>query len=116
MNGYEICKSAFLRLGFDNETEISLHKNNSARDLEFINQIAEDLNLSTLEELSQTPEWSKKEIQAVISGLTMMLSVYEGDTSKNQIFTTIYNARRAAILGKISKIEDTLPVSESGDI
>ena len=116
MNGYEIIKSAFLRLGLNNETEISLHGKTSKRDLEFINQIAEDLNIAPLKELSQTIEWTQKEIQAIISGVVMLLSFTECETEKNQFFTSVYNAKRASLLGEISKIEDTLPVSESGDI
>lgn len=116
MNGYEICKAAFLRLGLNSDTEIPLHSKTSKRDLEFVNHIADDLNLKPLEELSAEVEWSAKETQAVISGVAMMLSFTEGETAKNQLFTAIYNAKRAALLGKISKIEDTLPTSESGDV
>ena len=116
MNGYEICKAAHLRLGTDNPAEITLHNNTSKRDLEFINQIAEDLNLKPIAELSTKPDWDNKQIGAVISGVTMLMSFIDGETEKNRVFTAIYNAKRAALLGGIEKIKDTLPVSESGDI
>ena len=116
MNGYEICKAAFLRLGFDEDTQMPLASKDLKRNLEFINQIADDLNLKPLTELSQTPEWTSKQRQAVICGVAMLLGFTKGESSKNQLFTAIYNARRAAVLGSVSKIEDTLPVSESGEV
>ncbi len=116
MNGYEICKAAHLRLGYDNPQEITLHNNSSKRDLEFINQIAEDLNIKPLEELSEKTDWNSKQTTAVISGVAMLMSFIDGETEKNRVFTAIYNAKRASLLGGIEKIKDTLPVSESGDI
>ncbi len=116
MTGYEICKKAFLRLGLEGQNEVVLHKNTSFRDLEFINQIAEDLKLSPLEEMSAVPSWSYEELQAVICGVAMLLSFSEGENSKNQLYTSIYNAKRAALLGKVEKIEDTLPNAESGEV
>ena len=116
MNGYEICKTAFLRIGTENDTKTPIHSRSSNRDLEFINQIADDLNLKPLGQLSEIPNWSSKERQAVICGVAMLLSFTEGETAKNQLFTSIYNAKRAALLGSITKIEDRLPVSESGDV
>lgn len=115
MNGYEICKSAFLRLGFDNENEVSLHKNTTKRDFEFINQIAKDLNLTPIEAMSQEIVWNNKQTEAVISGVAMLLCFIEGENNKSQIFTSIYNARRASLLGETAKIKDTLPVAEGGD-
>ena len=116
MNGYEICKKAFLMMGFDNGNEIMLHNHNSARDFEMINQIASDLKLVCPNELSDETGWSDEETQAVISGVAMLLSFIEGEIVKNQWFTSVYNAKRAALLGRVEKIEDTLPVGESGDV
>lgn len=116
MNGYELCEKAFLRLGFDNENNISLHNRSSRRTLEFINQIAEDLKIKPLNELSEELELTREETEAVCSGVAMLFSLTEGETAKNQFYTDIYNAKRAAVLSKTLRIEDTLPTAESGDI
>lgn len=116
MNGYELCKRAFLRLGFDNQSDISLHNRKSRRHLEVVNQIAEDLKIKPLNELSEELVWTKEETEAVCSGVAMLLSLTEGEIAKNQFYTDIYNAKRSAVLSRTLKIEDTLPTAESGDI
>lgn len=116
MNGYEIFKKAFLRLGFDSGNMAVLSHEPSDRNLEFINQIAEDLKLQPLKEMSAMADWKADEIQAVVCGVAMLLSFSEGESTKNQMLTELYNAKRAALLGMVAKIEDILPVAESGDV
>ena len=115
MNGYELCRKAILRMGRQNESDILIHSENTARDLEFLNQIAEDLKIDTLNELSDEINCDAKEADALCSGVTMLLSLSESEMAINQLYTAIYNAKRATVLGKTSKIEDTLPVTESGE-
>ncbi len=116
MNGNGIFKKAYLMLGFDNENEITLSNQNNERNLEFINQIAKDLKLSPIEELSSEVIWKDNEAQAVISGVTMLLCLTEGEADKSQWFTSVYNSKRSALLCKTVLIEDNLPTAESGDV
>lgn len=116
MNGYELCEKAYIRLGFNNKNTFSPHSSTSKRDLEFVNQILEDLRLNQLKELSCKVECSKEQAEAVCSGVAMLLSMCEGETEKNRLYTAVYNAKRAAVLGNVSKIEDTLPKAESGEV
>lgn len=112
MTGYELLKGAFLRLGINNDTE--LLDGTSKRDLEFINQILIDLKLSPITELSEEVKCSAAEAEAVCCGIAMLLSFTLGEEDKNQIYTAIYNAKRATVLCKTEKIEDVLPKAESG--
>lgn len=112
MKGYELLKGAFLRLGINNDTE--LLDGTSKRDLEFINQILTDLKLSPIEELSEEVECSAVVGEAVCCGIAMLLSFALGEQDKNQIYTAIYNAKRATVLCKTEKIEDVLPQAEGG--
>lgn len=111
MSGYDIYKKALLRLGYNdagiNDSKISIAK-------ELINQILSDLRLEPINEMSYKIKASRDHLEAVCCGLAMLLSLSEGDSAKNQLFTDLYNAKRAAILSEISFIEDKLPIAESG--
>ena len=72
--------------------------------------------LHLIKELSDEINCDAKEADALCSGVTMLLSLSESEMAINQLYTAIYNAKRATVLGKTSKIEDALPVTESGDI
>jgi len=115
MNGYDIYKKAIARLGIDSGDEITLDNTGFLHILECTNQILHDLKLNPVKELSEEIMHDASALEAICCGVTMLLALSEGETEKNQIFTAIYNAKRAALLGKTSHIEDTLPVSESGD-
>ena len=114
MNGYMIYRKALARLGNENADEISLDNVQFTHVLELINQIASDLKVNTINELSSEVENSNDVIEAICCGTAMMLALNQGDIAKNQIFTNIYNAKRAAVLSSTSHIEDTLPIAESG--
>lgn len=113
MNGYEIYNKALIRLGYkgtgDNEV---LDSRIVGRVLEFINQIAIDLKLNTVNNLSEEISNLTEICEALCCGVAMLLSLSEGDANKNVIFTALYNAKRAGALSKASFIEDNLPVAE----
>lgn len=117
MTGYDIYKKCLARLGNSCSLNEGLDDSgmiNTA--LEAINQIALDLKLQEINSLSDQLNLDKKQIDALCSGVTMIIALSNGDTEKNNIYTTIYNAKRAMILADVSHIEDKLPISESGDI
>ena len=113
MNGYDIYEKAVLRLGYKRMGESDIVDTRlSERSLEFINQIAEDLKLKQIENLSQEINIGLPYTEALCCGLAMLLSLSEGDTNKNIIFTALYNAKRAAALCEGDTVEDTLPTTE----
>lgn len=115
MNGYDIYKKSLSRLGSDSGDEITLNNTDFLYVLECINQIAEDLKVKPINELSEEMSQNPQTIEAICCGVTMLLALNAGESQKNQIYTAIYNAKRAALLCKTFCIEDTLPIAEGGD-
>ena len=113
MNGYDIYDRAMVRLGFKatGKNEI-MDAGIISRAVGFINQIALDLRLKTIEDLSDNIDCSAELSEALCCGVAMLISLSDSDTNKNVIFTALYNAKRAAVLSGKTFIEDTLPVSE----
>lgn len=116
MNGYDIYSRSAVRIGISGTAdEIVSDSRLLARALELINQISADLKLEEISNLSDEISCSETEVEALCCGVVMLLSLSDGDTAKNQLYTGIYNAKRATVLGGISHVEDNLPVAESGD-
>lgn len=113
MNGYDIYDRAIIRLGYKStgKTEIT-DSGIMIRAVEFINQIAIDLKLGPIKDLSDKIECSNEFSEALCCGVAMLISLSEGDANKNVIFTALYNAKRAAVLSSKAFIEDTLPTME----
>ena len=113
MNGYEIYDKAALRLGYKGTGNNGiLDTRIMGRALEFINQIALDLKLKAVADLSENIDCSSETAEALCCGVAMLMSFCEGDTNKNAIFTAIYNAKRSALLSGKELIVDTLPTAE----
>lgn len=109
MTGYDIYKKALVRLSYkDFENKLSV------KALEFINQICIDLKVPAVQSLSQNIEISADIAEVVCLGLMMLLSLSEGDSEKNIIYTNLYNAKRASVLSKIVYVEDVLPNTQNG--
>ncbi len=113
MNGYDLYKKAILRLGFNPEDKRILQEGQLARALEIINQIALDLKQEPLSELYEELAFEKDVLEALCCGVAMQLSLIEGEVGKNQVWTVIYNAKRASVLGNVGLVEDTLPIVQS---
>ncbi len=104
MSGYDIFKKALLRLSYtDYQNKLSV------KALEFLNQILIDLKLKPLEHISQKTDFSPDIAEAVCCGVAMLLTLSEGDSEKNRIYTNLYNSKRAGILSKTTYVEDVLP-------
>lgn len=113
MNGYEIYDKAMTRLGYKGTDNTAVPDSRLvSRALEFINQIALDLKLGAVDDMSKEINCSAEFAEALCCGTAMLLSMCVSDTNKNVIFTAIYNAKRAELLSGISYIKDTLPVTE----
>lgn len=115
MTGLDIYNKAIMLLGYD-QSEINF----GARDeilpkaLDIINNIIIDLNLSLIDSLADEVKGTLKQLDALCSGTAMLISLLQGDTNKNVIFTGLYNAKRAIALSGKAYIEDVLPIDDGG--
>lgn len=115
MTGLDVYNKAIMLLGYD-QCEI----NHGAQDeilpkaLDVINNIMIDLNLSLIDSLADEIKGTLKQTDALCTGTAMLISMLQGDTNKNVIFTGLYNAKRAIALGGKAYIEDVLPIDDGG--
>lgn len=113
MKGLDIYKKAMLLLGYnDIVNNPPLQVRFEEQGAELISQIAADLCITDVSSLSSDLAADAQQAEALIYGTAMLLSLTEGDTSKNRVFTELYNAKRAAALKKIDKITYTMPHAE----
>lgn len=113
MKGSEIYKKAMLLLGYNDIIDnSSLQTRFEEQGAELISQIADDLQISGIESLSSDLEINTAQREALIYGTAMLLSLTEGDTSKNRIFAELYNAKRAAALKRTVGILNVMPLTE----
>lgn len=113
MKGFDIYKKAMLLLGYnDIVNNPPLQIRFEEQGAELISQIAADLQILDISSLSSDLVIDTVQAEALIYGTAMLLSLTEGDTSKNRVFTELYNAKRAAALKKIGKITDIMPHAE----
>lgn len=110
MTGYDIYRRVLNISGCLNGGESSVeHQLLLERMPDIINQICLDLKIPQIKVLAQEMNISSKQEDALCYGTAMLLAVGESETEKNQLFTQIYNAKRAAVLSSSEVIEDTLP-------
>ena len=113
MNGFDIYNKAAIRLGYKGKGRDEVSDTRfMGRILEFVNQIAIDLKLKPVNSLSEEINYSNDTLEAICCGVAMLLSMSEGDTNKNVIFTALYNAKRMTVLSKSDYIKDALPIAE----
>lgn len=110
MTGFDVYKRCMALSGHTfSDDEVIADKVLIARIPEFINQIATDLKIENIENLSDEINASDIKIDALISGTAMLLALTEGDGDKNRIFTEIYNSKRSAALSESNRIADVFP-------
>lgn len=116
MTGYDIYKKACARVGISGTSdEIIVDSRLLSRALEFVNQIASDLKINEIKNLSDEIVSEPEKAEAVCCGVAMLLSLCDGNAEKNHIYTNIYNAKRATVLAHSCFIEDNLPKAEVND-
>lgn len=117
MTGYDIYKRCMALMGYvaSNDEVISDHTLIS-RFTEIINQIALDLKISPIKALADEISVNGAKTEALCYGAAMLLSFSEGDMTKNQFFTKIYNSKRNIALSEITNISDVLPSVGSGGV
>ncbi|MBR2489130.1 MAG: hypothetical protein IKB45_01510 [Clostridia bacterium] len=107
MKAYDIYKKAAIRAGIT-ENDI-LSDSFTKKGAEFINQIANDLNIAGIDSLSDKIDCTSLQAEALCCGVAMLISLTISDSEKNSVLTDIYNAKRASALSKISSVEDVIP-------
>ncbi|MBR6533389.1 MAG: hypothetical protein IKT44_03075 [Clostridia bacterium] len=115
MTGNDVYRRVLGILGYLNTNIINANEDNLLkRAPDIINQICMDLKIPQIERLSDKIEANEVTLDALCYGTAMLMSLVEGDGAKNQVFTSIYNSKRAAALSKTQKIEDKLPFVSYG--
>ena len=106
MKAFDIYKRAMRLLGYgDILNDEALRQRFEEQSAELISQIAADLHIQEISSLSD-------ELEALACGTAMLISLIEGDSSKNRIFTALYNAKRASSLKAKAIIADVMPQTE----
>lgn len=117
MTGYDIYKRCMALMGYtESSGEVVIDHTLISRFTEFLNQIALDLKLPPVKNLSEKISASDAKADALCYGTAMLLSFSEGDMTKNQFFTNIYNSKRSSALSESSTISDVLPNVGSGGV
>lgn len=104
MSGYDIYKKALLRLGLEKNEQKFCEVG-----FEYLNQIAADLKIGEIKNLSDELILSDDLRETVVIGVMMLLTVNIGDTIQNKLYTDLYNAKRAKILSSNETVSDVLP-------
>ncbi|MBP3706002.1 MAG: hypothetical protein J6J13_01965 [Clostridia bacterium] len=115
MTGYDIYESAMMLLGYCRfDGTIAEDEGIKKRALFALNEIITDLSGKTkTQTLMENLEFDNNFLEAVTYGMCMLLSLGESDREKNEVFTRIYNAKRACVKSDKHLIKDVMPkVSE----
>ncbi len=115
MTGFEIYRRAMSLLGYTNSSgDISDSSVLLNRTADALHHICVDLGLKAPKILSEALEVDEKQCDAVVCGVAMLLSLGQGDSEMNGIFTSLYNSKRAAVKAQSNKISDVLPALDGG--
>ena len=111
MTGNDIYLIVSSLLGFseglsDARNDITLRE----RMLVSINRIGADLcDMPSLKSLNDSIDLSSAFCEALPYGVAMLISLTDGDSEKNSIFTSLYNSKRAAAKVSSTVVDDVLP-------
>ena len=111
MTGNDIFETAIMLLGYtDSSRKFQDSSKLKERALCAINQIARDLGVcATAESLFDEIAFNDMQSSAAPYGVAMLLSLIDGDSDKNTMFSSIYNAKRAAAKNETGSVRDVLP-------
>ena len=113
MKAFDIYKRAMRLLGYgDILNDEALRQRFEEQSAELISQIAADLHIKEISSLSDELEADAQQLEALACGTAMLISLIEGDSSKNRIFTSLYNAKRASSLKAKAIIAEVMPQTE----
>lgn len=111
MTGYNIFESALLKLGYhDSKGTVEQAVPFKKIAIDAINEFSFDLcRSSPIKTLFDHIDLDERAASVVSYGVAMVISLYNHDTEKNIIMTTIFNARRAAYLSESKTVKDVSP-------
>ncbi len=107
MSGYDIYKKALVRLGLEKFDQKYYEVG-----FQFLNEIAADLRLGELKSLSDDLILNDDLRETMLTGLLMLLSLNIGDTIQNNLYTDLYNAKRAKVLSSNETVIDVFPTAK----
>lgn len=105
----EIFDSARALLGYSLSEDCSAEYPFEVNALFFFNCIYFELTGNTLGSEEEAVEASPAVLDALPYGIAMLLSLYAGDTAKQNFLADIFGAKRAKCRASLSKIKDVLP-------
>lgn len=111
MTGNDIYLTVTTLLGFS-EALSDIHNDIALRErmLVTLNRIGADLcDMPPVKSLNDGINLSSAFCEALIYGVAMLISLTDGDSEKNSIFTSLYNSKRAAAKAQKATVNDTLP-------
>lgn len=108
MKGTEIFKNVCTMLGCYDYIE-NTDNGKRAAFVNMINQICADLKIKEITGLSEEIPLEEKQKEALIYGCAMLLSVTLRDAGCAEIYTRLYNSKRAKALCSSDTRADTLP-------
>lgn len=115
MTGNDIYKRTLALLGYLNTSMVTPSGDMLLKRIpDVMDQVCFDLRIPTIKQLSQELDATEAECDALCYGTAMIVALMEGDGAKSEIFTKIYNAKRAAVLSRVGRIEDKLPTVSDG--
>ncbi len=108
MTGYELRKRVCSLLGYlETESNNTLLKNENFTNI--ANQISSDLRLKEIENLSEILSLSPMEFEVLTYGCAMLLATALRDIGSAEVYSGLYNSKRALCLNETDKIKDVLP-------
>lgn len=112
MTGFDVYESAMMLLGYIRaDGTIAEDEGIKQRAVFAVNQIAADLCVKRrVANLTEELGVDNNFFEAMTYGVGMLLSLGEDDREKNEIFTRIYNAKRATLKSAGGRVQDRLPV------
>lgn len=116
MTGNDILKISASLLGYtDANGEMEGLKTIINRGCEFINQIGFDLEIPKISMLSEKLTLSQKAEELLIYGVCMLIALNCEDTDKSELFTRLYNMKRAGFKSNITTKQNVLPFNNGGE-
>lgn len=115
MTGNDVYTRTLALLGYLNTSYLNAGMDNLLKRMpDVIEQVCLDLKMPKIYRLSDEIVATEEQCDALCYGTAMIVALMEGDGEKNELFTKIYNAKRATALSRIEKIEDKLPTASYG--
>lgn len=110
MTGFDIYNNVMSLLGIEDNRADIFEQSLKMRTLSAINRIGDDLCLmEPIKDLMSGIKMPPLCMEALPYGVCMLLSLTDGDNSKNELFVEIYNSKRAKAKASLGARKNILP-------